>query len=127
MWPQGKHRNVLRPDQNVMRKPRLADLVESKPAACFVVPDTAFAEMIKSEHWEDTVRRSFAALRTAVDRTFVSLAISEAIRLERENCRAVDRTALLSEEFTAFLRDLIRALSCMRASGYGPRQCAVVA
>jgi hypothetical protein len=103
-------------DQNVMRKPALASLVQSRPDASFVLPDTAFIEMVKSDRWDDTMRRSLAALAPAINRTFVSMAISEAIRLEREDWQPVDRATLLPEEFTACIREIFPALTAARTS-----------
>jgi hypothetical protein len=98
-------------DQNVMRKPSLAHVIQSQPDSSFIVPDTAFVEMVKSERWEQTMRQSFAVLAPAVDRTFVSLAVSEAIRLERANWKPVDRASLLPKEFATCIRELIPALT----------------
>jgi hypothetical protein len=98
-------------DQNVMRSPVLANLVRSRPDASFIVPDTAFVEMVKSERWEDTMRGSFAALTTAVNRTFASLSVSEATRRELATLRPVDQTVLLPDEFTDLIRELISALA----------------
>jgi hypothetical protein len=103
-------------DQNVMRRPVLADLVRSQQDASFILPDTALVEMVKSGRWEDTMRKSFAALASAVSRTFVSLSVSEAMRLEKATMRPVDRASLLRVEFTELVRELIPALTGMGGS-----------
>ena len=103
-------------DQTVMRKPILHELIQSGQAASFVVPDTAFVEMAKSERWEDTMRGSFAALASAADRTFVSLSVGEAIRTELASLKPVDRASLLPQEFATCVRKLIRALTSMDGS-----------
>jgi hypothetical protein len=103
-------------DQSVMRKPILKNLVQSGHAVSFIVPDTALVEMVKDERWEDTMRGSFAALVSVLDRTFVSLSVGEAIRIELATLKPVDRASLLPQEFATCVRQLIRALTSADAS-----------
>jgi hypothetical protein len=103
-------------DQNVMRSEALAALVRTEFDAAFVVPDTAFVEMVKSDHWEDTMRGSLAALVSVPDRTFVSIAVSEAIRIEREELKSIDRGNLFPSEFTDFIHEMLSALAAERSS-----------
>ncbi len=58
-------------DQNVMRRPYLAEIIGSQPDAIFIVPDIALVEMSKSHEWESTMRSSFQALSVVVDKTFL--------------------------------------------------------
>lgn len=103
-------------DQSVMRKPLLAEIVRSESEVAFVVPDTAFVEMVKSERWEDTMRRSFAALASVPEKTFVSLSVPEVMRVERATQRRLDHTALFPTEFTDLIQQLIPALGPCSAS-----------
>jgi hypothetical protein len=103
-------------DQNVMRSVALLDRVRTERDAAFVVPDTAFVEMVKSDRWEDTMRRSLAALVSASERTFVSLSVSEVMRVERSAQKSIDRAALFPAEFTALIRELLPVLMTGRTS-----------
>jgi hypothetical protein len=103
-------------DQSVMRKPILNELVQSGQTVSFIVPDTALVEMVKSERWEDTMRGSFATLASAVDRTFVSLSVGEAIRIELANLKPADQASLLPQESAVCIRQLIRAFTSVDAS-----------
>jgi len=103
-------------DQNVMRSAALADRVRTERNAVFVVPDTAFVEMVKSDRWEDTMRGSLAALVPVPGRTFVSMAISEVMRVERAELKSINRAALFPAEFTELIRELLPALAADRSS-----------
>jgi hypothetical protein len=103
-------------DQNVMRSAALAERVRTECDAAFVVPDTAFVEMVKSDRWEHTMRGSLAALVSVPDKTFVSLSTSEVMRVERAALQSINRAALFPAEFTALIRELIPALTADCAS-----------
>lgn len=98
-------------DQNFMRTPELRGLVEGRSDTSFIVPDTALVEMAKHERWEDTMRGSFEALASAVDRTYLSISVSEAMKTELRDRRAITRAELLPDNFTKTVRELIRALA----------------
>ena len=81
----------------------------TRPLCC---PTRLSVEMIKNgEHWESTMRVSLSALASATDRTFVSLPISEALRIERHTGKAIDPTLLLPEEFAKAIREIIGAFA----------------
>jgi hypothetical protein len=97
-------------DQSAMRRPLLAERIQSERAAEFVIPDIVFVEVMKSSNWEATLRSSFVAFAPAVDRTFVSLGVSEIIRRETAGER-IGRDVLLPDAFRDFIRMLIRPLN----------------
>ena len=103
-------------DQNAMRSKMLVDLVRTEFDAVFVIPDTAFVEMVKSDRWEDTMRGSLAALVSVPERTFVSIAVPEAMRIERAELKSINRGDLFPSEFTEFIRELLSALAADRSS-----------
>ncbi|MBL8517299.1 MAG: hypothetical protein JNM76_10070 [Betaproteobacteria bacterium] len=93
-------------DQNVMQRDVLLDFIAKNPESKFVIPDTGLLEMVKSEQWESTFRRSFAAFVPVVGRCFMSMSIQEARDLELERREsAIDM--LLPDDFTKMLRGAI--------------------
>ncbi|MFZ6813756.1 hypothetical protein ACO0K3_04765 [Undibacterium sp. Rencai35W] len=101
-------------DQNVMRKPMLAALIAAEPDSSFIVPDVALLEMSKGQNWEGTMRPSLAAFAGANDRIYVSLSIGEALKRERNFLNATTVQDLITDEFTSFVRSLIKELSSGR-------------
>lgn len=93
-------------DQNAMRRPELAGFMAAQPKAKFVIPDTGLVEMVKSEEWEETFRRSFEVFVPVVTRCFMSISVQEALNLELEN-RASVEGRLLPTDFTNLLRGAI--------------------
>lgn len=57
------------------------------------------------------MRGSLAALTSVVDRTFVSRSVYEAIRIEKETLKPMDRVSLLPNDLTEQVRRVIRALA----------------
>jgi hypothetical protein len=98
-------------DQSMMRSPRLMSIIQTQQNASFVVPDTSLVEMVKSTQWENTMRGSFAAFSSALSRTFISISVPEAIRIERTSRRSVDRKMLLMEDGTYEMREIIQMLA----------------
>lgn len=97
-------------DQGWMRGPELAQLIQDEPQSRFVVPDVAMVEMSKSGYWEGTMRASLANFYPAVERTFMSLSVGEALRTELQTHQSIE-PQLLPDEFTQLLRSLIRELA----------------
>lgn len=97
-------------DQNMMRDPALAQLIQSDNAANFIVPDTAWVEMIKSEQWLITMQRSLASLVPATSRTFGTISIGEGLRSEKEAKSAMTREHLICPEITSLIRDIIATI-----------------
>ncbi len=94
-------------DQNRMRKQELQDIIEQEPEARFVIPDVAFVEMSKHANWEYTMRLSLAPLIPVIERTFLSLSVGEAMKVEFASRRPIDSAALLPNQFQGFVRSLI--------------------
>ena len=108
-------RKIYVVDQNVMRREGLAELIATQPQAKFVIPDTGLVEMVKSELWEETFRRSFAVFAPVGTRCFMSMSVHEARELEVEQ-RASVEGQLLPRDFTRLLRGAIEESQ----SGSGP-------
>lgn len=108
-------RKIYVVDQNVMRRTELTDLMTVHPFARFVIPDTGLLEMVKSEQWEETFRRSFEVFVPVVTRCFMSMSVQEARDLELKR-RASVEGLLLPANFTKLLRCAILESQ----SGSGP-------
>lgn len=93
-------------DQNVLRRPELAELIASQPAARFVLPDLSFLEMTKSEQWEVTLRRSLEQLAAVPERVLVAYSVNEALDRELRTLRPVNRH-MHHAEATKFVRDIL--------------------
>lgn len=102
-------------DQNVMQRPALPRFIERNPEAGFVLPDTAFVEMSKSDQWESTFRRNLSALQTVASRCFMSLSVHEARELEIRQGHSCDQE-LLPVDFTQLLRDTIAGVQSSTAT-----------
>jgi hypothetical protein len=108
-------RKIYVVDQNVMRRTELTDFMTAHPSARFVIPDTGLLEMVKSEQWEETFRRSFEVFVPVVKRCFMSMSVQEARDLEVKR-RASVEGLLLPADFTKLLRSAILESQ----SGNGP-------
>lgn len=97
-------------DQGWMRSPELAQLIQDEPQSRFVVPDVAMVEMSKSGNWEGTMRSSLAHFYPAAGRTFMSLSVGEALQIELQIYQSIE-PQLLPDNFTQFLRSLIKELA----------------
>ncbi|MFZ3218420.1 MAG: hypothetical protein WA174_00220 [Rhodoferax sp.] len=93
-------------DQNVMQRPELPRFFAEHPDAKYVVPDTGLVEMVKSEKWEYTFKRNFAALVPVVTRCFMSLSVQEAREYELKRRVSIEGQ-LLPDDFTCLLRGAI--------------------
>lgn len=102
-------------DQNVMRRVELVDFMVARADAKFVIPDTGLLEMVKSELWEETFRRSFKVFVPVVRRCFMSMSVQEARELELKR-RVSAEGQLLPDDFTKLLRSAI----VESQSGSGP-------
>jgi hypothetical protein len=102
-------------DQNIMRREALVDLMAAQPDAKFVIPDTGLLEMVKSERWEETFRRSFKVFVPFVTRCFMSMSVQEARELEFKTRFSIEGR-LLPRDFTKLLRGAI----VESQSGNGP-------
>lgn len=98
-------------DQNMMQHPTLEVLLINEPHARFVIPDVAFVEMSKREDWEYTMRLAFEKITPAVERTFLSLAVGEALSIEVGRGSAIDPPALLPDDFKVFVQSLMLELA----------------
>ena len=108
-------REIYVVDQNVMRRTELTDFMTAHPFAKFVIPDTGLLEMVKSEQWEETFRRSFKVFVPVVTRCFMSMSVKEARDLELKR-RASVEGLLFPADFTKLLRGAILESQ----SGSGP-------
>lgn len=108
-------REIYVVDQNVMRRMELTKFMTAHPSARFVIPDTGLLEMVKSEQWEETFRRSFEVFVPVVTRCFMSISVQEARDLELKR-RASVEGLLLPADFTKLLRCAILESQ----SGSGP-------
>lgn len=97
-------------DQGWMRSPDLAQIIQDETQSRFVVPDVAMVEMSKSGNWEGTMRASLANFYPAAERTFMSLSVGEALRTELQTHQSIE-PQLLPDDFTQFLRSLIKELA----------------
>lgn len=97
-------------DQNMMRSPRLHEIIRTEPDSAFVIPDVAFEEMSRLEKWEDTMRGSFLAFAPILDRTYCSAPCGELINFEAQNRSPVPRERLLPAEITDIGRSFIEAV-----------------
>jgi hypothetical protein len=97
-------------DMNVLRSDALEQRIRTEPDALFVLPDTAFVEMLKHDKkWEATMHGSLARLVPIVDRTFVAMSVSEALRFELVGSPA-DRDSLLALDQRP-MREMICAIA----------------
>lgn len=93
-------------DQNAMRRMKLTDFMANHPNAMFIIPDTGLLEMVKSENWEETFRRSFEEFVPVVTRCFMSISVQEARDIEFKR-RVSAEGRLLPVDFTKLLRGAI--------------------
>lgn len=98
-------------DQNMMRHPDLADVIYAEPGSEFILPDTAFVEMCKSDQWEATMRGSLAALKSVPDRVHGAIAVSYAMRRELSMHRPTGIDELLPADHTVLIRRIMAALA----------------
>lgn len=96
-------------DQNVLRKPFLADMVRAQPDIRYVLPDLAFMEMTKTPQWESTLHNSLAVLSTVPSRVNVTISINEALGQELRTTKP-SIGHLISPNATAFVRDILESV-----------------
>jgi hypothetical protein len=93
-------------DQNVLRKPELKVAVVEQLSTRFVLPDLAFLEMTKNEHWEETLKRSLNTLSRIPRRAYVAYSINDALARELRSLRSAVGN-MLSKPASIFLRDIL--------------------
>ena len=74
-----------------MRTDALCEMARIEPGCRFVIPDASMEELVKSDSWEETLRRSFAILEPSLERVFFSAALGKLIRFENRTGRPVGR------------------------------------
>lgn len=100
-----RHRYLV-VDQNVLRKPELAELIDTQPAVRFVLPDLSFLEMTKSREWESTLQQSLQQLATVPNRVLVAYSVNEALDRELRTLQSVSGH-MHHVEATKFVRDIL--------------------
>lgn len=93
-------------DQGAFRSAELRQRIAEDPNAYFVVPDVAFSEMAIKTDPILTITRSLESLKSAADRTFMSLSCGEIKGLQRTRAQLLLKD-LLNGPGTKILRVLL--------------------
>lgn len=94
-------------DRNVVRRSEFSRY-KSDPDARFVLTDTFFVEAVKnSDAWQETLRRDFEALSLIRARIRMACSVSEALRMESTQSRAITREEWFPSDIQALLDRLI--------------------
>lgn len=104
-------------DQNVLRKEHLLRPAIAAAAAAgekIVIPDIAFAEMMKSAEWASTTEHSLAILAEDPELVVVSHAIGPVMKAEEESGEAC--TDIIDHDVTPVVRSLLQEIR----QGRGP-------
>lgn len=95
-------------DQNVLRKPELAELVNTQPWVRFVLPDLSFLEMTKTTGSEEsTLQPSLQPLASVPERVLVAYSVNEALNRELRTLQPVNGY-MHHAEATKFVREILR-------------------
>jgi hypothetical protein len=94
-------------DQNYLRSPELAELVDRERQTHFVLPDMAFLEMTKSAEWESTLKRSLSILSKVPQRVHAAHSVNDALGLELKTEKSV-AGRMMFPVATEFIRRLLK-------------------